>query len=76
MILGADSRYEKGMELHKSGRVSTGSNGLFKVSDIYEVDTERMACDCPDYKTRKRTCKHIFVCLVLTKNRGSRLLNT
>jgi len=25
------SRYEKGLELYKSGRVSIGSNGLFKV---------------------------------------------
>ncbi|MGE5443921.1 MAG: hypothetical protein ACM3SR_04875 [Ignavibacteriales bacterium] len=63
------SRYDKGMELYKSGRVSIGSNGLFKVSG-FEVDTENMQCECPDYRTRKETCKHLFAAMLFIKNRG------
>jgi hypothetical protein len=63
------SRYDKGMELYKSGRVSINSNGLFKVSG-FEVDTEKMQCECPDYKTRKQTCKHLFAAMLFVKNRG------
>ncbi|MGE5444571.1 MAG: SWIM zinc finger family protein [Ignavibacteriales bacterium] len=64
------SRYEKGRGLYKSSRVSIGSNGLFKVSGYYEVDTERMTCTCPDYKTRKEACKHLFAAMLFVKNRG------
>lgn len=64
------SRYEKGMELYKQGKVSIGSNGLFTVSGFYEVDIEKMQCGCPDYTTRKQACKHIFACLLFVKNRG------
>lgn len=39
------SRYDKGMGLYKSGRVSIGSNGVFRASAIYEVDTEKMQCE-------------------------------
>jgi hypothetical protein len=67
------SRYDKGMELYKSGRVSIGSNGLFKVSG-FEVDTEKMQCECPDYRTRKQTCKHIYACLLFAKNRGKQVI--
>ncbi len=63
------SRYEKGMGLYKSGRVSIGPNGLFKVSG-FQVDTERMQCDCPDYNARKEACKHLFAALLFVKNRG------
>ena len=61
------SRYDKGLELYKSGRVSINSNGLFKVSG-FEVDTENMQCECSDYKTRKQTCKHIFATMLFVKN--------
>ncbi|MGE5443983.1 MAG: hypothetical protein ACM3SR_05185, partial [Ignavibacteriales bacterium] len=64
------SRHDKGMELYKAGRVSINSNGLFKVSGYYDVDTERMTCTCPDYKTRKETCKHLFADMLFVKNRG------
>jgi len=64
------SRYEKGLELYKQGKVSINSNGLFKVCGYYEVDTEKMTCSCPDHRTRKQTCKHIFAALLFTKNRG------
>jgi hypothetical protein len=57
------------MELYKSGRVSIVSNGFFKVSG-FQVDTEKMQCDCPDYRTRKQTCKHIFAAMLFAKNRG------
>jgi hypothetical protein len=67
------SRYDKGMDLYKSGRVSIGSNGFFKVSG-FEVDTEKMQCECPDYRTRKQTCKHIFTCLLFVKNRGKQTI--
>jgi hypothetical protein len=62
------SRYDKGMELYTSGRVSIGPNVLFKVSR-FEVDTEKMQCECPDYRTRKQTCKHIFAFLLFVKHR-------
>jgi hypothetical protein len=67
------SRYDKGMDSYKSGRVSIGSNGLFKVSG-FEVDTEKMQCDCPDHRTRKQACKHIFASLLFTKNRGKQTI--
>ncbi|MGE5446222.1 MAG: hypothetical protein ACM3SR_16775 [Ignavibacteriales bacterium] len=57
------------MELYKSGRVSIGSDGLFRVSG-FQVDTEKMQCECPDYKTRKQTCKHLFAAMLFVKNRG------
>jgi len=63
------SRYDKGMELYKSARVSIGFNGLFKVSGFL-LDTEKMQFECPDYKTREQTCKHIFPEMLFTKNRG------
>ncbi len=63
------SRYDKGMELYKSSRVSIGSSGLFKVSG-FEVDTEKMQCECPDYNTRKQICKHIYSAMLFAKNRG------
>jgi hypothetical protein len=66
---GSKFRYEKGLELYKQGKVSIGSNGLFKVSG-FEVDTGRMKCECPDYKTRRQPCKHIFASLLFVKNRG------
>ncbi|MGE5444548.1 MAG: hypothetical protein ACM3SR_08095 [Ignavibacteriales bacterium] len=64
------SRHDKGMELYKSGRVSIGANGLFKVSGYYECDTEKMSCTCPDYRTRKESCKHLFAAMLFVKNRG------
>lgn len=56
------------MGLYKSGRVSTGSDGFFKVSG-FQVDTEKMQCECPDYRTRKETCKHLFAATLFVKNR-------
>ena len=41
-VNGGKARYEKGMELYKSGRINIGSNGLFKVSGIYKVVTEKI----------------------------------
>lgn len=66
-------RYDKGMELYESGRVSIGPNGLFKVSG-FEVDTEGMQCDCPDHRTRKQTCKHLFAAMLFVKNRGKQTI--
>ncbi len=66
---GSKSRYEKGLELYKQGKVSIGSNGLFKVCGYYEADTERMTCSCPDYRTRKQSCKHIFASMLFSRNR-------
>jgi hypothetical protein len=67
------SRYDKGMDLYKSGRVSIGANGFFKVSG-FEVDTEKMQCECPDYRTRKQTCKHIFAAMLFVKSRGKQTI--
>lgn len=67
------SRYDKGLELYKSGRVSIGANGFFKVSG-FEVDTEKMQCECPDYRTRKQTCKHLFAAMLFVKNRGKQTI--
>jgi hypothetical protein len=67
---GSKSRYEKGMELYKQGKVSITGDGLFKVSGYYEVNTGTMKCECPDYKNNRRPCKHIFACLLFVKNRG------
>ena len=66
-------RYEKGMGLYKSGRVSIGSNGFFKVSG-FEVDTEKVQCECPDYKSRKEACKHLFAAMLFVKNRGKQIV--
>lgn len=67
------SRYDKGMELYKSSRVSIFSNGFFRVSG-FQVDTEKMQCDCPDYRTRKQTCKHLFAALLFVKNQGMKII--
>lgn len=67
---GSKSRYSKGLELYKSRKVSIGDKGLFKVSGYYDVDTEKMTCTCPDYRTRKETCKHLYASMLFTKNRG------
>lgn len=66
-------RYDKRVELYKSGRVSIGSNSLFKVSR-FAMDTEKIQCDCPDYRTLKQTCKHIFICFLFAKNRGKQTI--
>ncbi len=29
-----------------------------------------MQCECPDYKARKQTCKHLFAAMLVVKNRG------
>jgi hypothetical protein len=64
------TRYEKGMELYKQGRVSVTPNGMFKVNG-FEVDLRTpVRCECPDYKSRKRACKHVFAGLLFSKNRG------
>lgn len=68
------SRYDKGMELYKEGKVKVGANGLFKVSGYYEADTERMTCTCPDYRTRKESCKHLFAAMLFVKNRGKQTI--
>jgi hypothetical protein len=68
------SRYEKGMEIYKSGKVSINCDGLFKVCGYYEVDTDKMVCNCPDHRTRKQTCKHIFASMLFTKNRGKQTI--
>jgi hypothetical protein len=65
----------KGIGLYKSGRVSICPNGLFKVSG-FEVDTERVQCECPDDKTRKESCEHLFTAMLFVKNRGKEGLNT
>ncbi|MGE5444087.1 MAG: SWIM zinc finger family protein [Ignavibacteriales bacterium] len=69
MLEDSKSRYEKGMGLYKSGRVSIGPNGFFKVSG-FQVDTEKMTCTCPDYRTRKEPCKHLFAAMLFVKNSG------
>ena len=61
------SRHDKGMELYKSGKVSIGDNGLFRVSGYYEVDTEKMTCTCPDYQKRHEPCKHVFAACLYVK---------
>ncbi|MGE5444759.1 MAG: SWIM zinc finger family protein [Ignavibacteriales bacterium] len=48
--------------------MSIGSNGFFKVSG-FEVDTEKMQCECPDYKTRKEACKHLLAAMLFVRNR-------
>jgi hypothetical protein len=58
------------MESYRDGNVKLGSNGLFKVSGYYEADTERMTCSCPDYKTRKEACQHLFTAKLFVKNRN------
>lgn len=62
------SRYEKGLELYKEGKVFVSGSG-FKVNG-YQVDIEKMTCDCPDHRTRKETCKHLFGAMAFVKNRG------
>jgi uncharacterized Zn finger protein len=57
------------MELYKQGKVSIGSNGLFKING-FEVNTGKMQCNCPDNTSRMQPCKHIFACLLFVKNRG------
>jgi hypothetical protein len=54
--------------------VSIDSNGLFKVCGYYDVDTEKMTCTCPDYRTWKETCKHLFASMLFTKNRGKQII--
>ncbi len=71
---GSKSRYEKGLELNKQGKVSIKNNGLFKVCGYYEVDTDKMVCNCPDHRTRNQPCKHIFASLLFTKNRGKQTI--
>ncbi len=71
---GSKSRYEKGLELYKQGKVSISSNGLFKVCGYYEVDTEKMVCSCPDYKTRKQSCKYYYAACLFQKNGGKQTI--
>lgn len=72
---GSKSRYEKGLELYKAGKVSIGNKGLSKVSGYCDVDTEKMTCTCcPDYKGRKEPCKHLFAAMLFVKNRGKQII--
>ncbi len=68
------SRYEKGMELYRQGKESINCDGLFKVCGYYEVDTDKMVCNCPDHSTRKQLCKYIFASLLFTNNRGKQTI--
>ncbi|MGE5445793.1 MAG: hypothetical protein ACM3SR_14565 [Ignavibacteriales bacterium] len=70
MLKDSKSRYDKGMGLYKEGKVKVSSNGLFKISGYYECDPEKMTCTCPDYRTRKEACKHLFAAMLFVKNRG------
>ncbi len=63
------ARYEKGMELYRQGRVKIGSRRYFKVNG-YQVDPEKVTCECPDYRERKEPCKHFFAATAFQK-RGS-----
>lgn len=74
MLKDSKSRYDKGMELYKQGKVRIAPNGLFKVSGYYEADTEKMTCTCPDYRTRKEACKHLFAAMLFVKNRGKQTI--
>lgn len=61
------ARYERGIELYKQGKVSINSKGYFEVNG-YQVDTEKVKCECPDYRNRKEPCKHFFAaCLFQRK---------
>ena len=45
---------------HKEG-------SLYEVKGKYEVDAEKLTCECPDYDYRNNTCKHILrVTLAIT----------
>jgi uncharacterized C2H2 Zn-finger protein len=66
---GSKARYEKGLELYKEGKVFF-SKGMYKVNG-YEVDLRSpVKCECPDFKVRKHSCKHIFAAELFSKNRG------
>ena len=57
------------MELYRQGKVSIGKDGYYKVNG-FTVDTERVKCECPDYRSRRQACKHYFAACFFQKNRG------
>ena len=72
---GSRARSDKGMELYKQGKVVVSKNDLLKVRGYYEADTGKMTCNCPDYKTRKEACKHLFAAMLFVKNRGKQTID-
>ena len=64
-----------GQALFKSGTVSIGQDGLFRANG-YRVDLRTpVMCECPDYRSRRQACKHIFTALAFVKVRQTRSAN-
>jgi SWIM zinc finger len=64
------TRYEKALELYRSGAVSIGEDGYFRVLG-FRVDVERVTCDCADYQKYKQPCLHYYAACFFQKKRPS-----
>jgi len=71
------ARWAAGQELFKAGAVKLGTDGHIRVNG-YRVHTDPVSCECPDFKNRKQSCKHIFAVLAYLKGRqnGNHLTNS
>lgn len=61
----ADSRLTRALQLLDVNAVQPAEQGIYYVHSLtddgtlYTVDVASGRCDCPDYRTRQRPCKHL-----------------
>jgi hypothetical protein len=68
-----EDRYTKALEIFKEGAITILEfdppvDQRFLVND-YEVDLCSFYCACPDFKSRKRACKHYFAAMLFSKKK-------
>jgi len=61
---GAPSRELRGLEIFHRGGIERIGRDLFIVPSCsrgeYLADLDAEACSCPDYRSRRKACKHVY----------------
>ena len=63
---GAPSRELRGLAIFHRGGIERAGCDLFIVpgcsgaASEYLVDLDAEACNCPDYRSRRKACKHVY----------------
>lgn len=71
------SRALRGLELFRERglKIRSTQDGSWRVPScsgprFYEVDLVEESCTCPDFRNRRRPCKHIFAAVIAASRRG------
>lgn len=71
------SRALRGLELFRERglEIRPVQDGCWRVPScsgprFYEVDLAEESCTCPDFRSRRRPCKHVFAAVIAASRRG------